>query len=351
MRSRTVLRRSDRSKGLSAGMAVLLALPGLMTCAPAHAGAFAFVTNQNSSDLSVLDLGARTEIRRVPVPGKPAGVAVTPSLGSFFTVSPDSKTLRRFSLATCTETASLQLPGGPTGIAVAAKVEQESGEQAPKSLIFVSDWYNARLHVVDAASFRLIRELETGSAPAGIAVAADQSWVASADRDANQVSFFSLPDLDPIGQVPVGERPYGLATAPDGRLHVANVGSNSVSVIDPGRLAVIAEVPVGERPYGVAFASGRAFVTDQYADTLSIYGLADLKPETVLDVGEYPEGIQATPTGDLIVSTNWFSNTVSLTDPKSLEVTGEIETGDGPRAFGQFIAEFPEGDTPCRASN
>lgn len=337
MRFRNALRRSDGHAHCGRGKAFLLALPVLLAPAPVHAGAFAFVTNQNSSDLSVLDLTERTEIRRVPVPGKPAGVAVSPALKSFFTVSPDSKTLRRFSLSTCTETASLQLPGGPTGIAVAPG----------HGLIFVSDWYNARLHVVEAQSFKLIRELETGSAPAGIAVAPDESWVASADRDSNQVSLYSLPGLDLLARIPVGERPFGLAAAPDGLLHVANVGSNSVSVVDPSKRAVIAEVTVGDRPYGVAFARGRAFVTDQYADTLSVYSLTDFSPEAVLDVGEYPEGIQATPDSSLIVSTNWFSNTVSLTDPVSLKVTGEIGTGDGPRAFGHFITDFPEGEAPC----
>ncbi|WP_394701411.1 YncE family protein [uncultured Roseibium sp.] len=38
------------------------------------------MTNQNSSDVSVLDLESRKEIRRVPVPGKPAGIAVSSPL-------------------------------------------------------------------------------------------------------------------------------------------------------------------------------------------------------------------------------------------------------------------------------
>ena len=60
-----------------------------------------------------------------------------------------------------------------------------------------------------------------------------------------------------------------------------------------------------------------------------------------LEVGEYPEGVAATPDGGLVVVTNWFSNTVTLVDPEALEVIGEIATGDGPRAFGAFIAPAP----------
>jgi len=306
---------------------------------PALAGSFAFVTNQNSSDLSILDLENRREISRIPVDGEPAGIAVSAPLNAFFTVSPESKTVRRFSLATCEIEAAAELPGGPTGIAVAPR----------PGLAFVSDWYNARVFVLDAGDLSRIGELETGGAPAGLAVAANGSWLASADRDSNQVSIFNLPDLTLRARIPVGERPFGIAVDPQGRIHAANVGTDDVTVIDPESTEIVATVPVGARPYGVAFARGRAFTTDQYADTVSVYRLTDFAPEGSIEVGEYPEGIDETPDGRLVVSTNWFSNTVSLIDPASLDVIGEIGTGDGPRAAGKFIYETAGGETPCRA--
>lgn len=313
----------------------LLTSPG---SGPALAGSFAFVTNQNSSDLSVLDLQNRREIRRIPVAGKPAGVAVSDRFKAFYTVSPDSKTVRRFSLSTCEVEASAELPGGPIGVAVASQA----------GLVFVSDWYNARIFVLDANTLKQIGELKTGSAPAGLVVADDGSWLASADRDGNQVSIFDLPKMTLRARVSVGERPFGIAVDPQGRIHAANVGTNDVSVIDPNTASVVATVPVGMRPYGIAFAGGRAFTTDQYADTISVYRLSDFKREGFLEVGEYPEGIDVTSDGKLIVSTNWFSNSVSLIDPTTAKVIGEVATGDGPRAFGKFIQEIPKGDVPCQ---
>ena len=63
---------------------------------------------------------------------------------------------------------------------------------------------------------------------------------------------------------------------------------------------------------------------------------------TVISVGEYPEGIDTTADGKFVVVANWASNTVSLIDTEKLEVTGEITTGDGPRAFGKFLASGPK---------
>lgn len=305
---------------------IVVALCATLAAPLAAAGDLALITNQNSSDLSVLDIDARIELRRIPVPGNPAGVAVAAD-GSTYTVSPETKTVRRIDPETGTVLAEAVLDGGPIGIAL----------DAGHNRVFVSDWYNARIWALSADTLTPLAELETGSAPAGLAVAG--GWLASADRDADQVSLFALDDLSLAARIGVGIRPFGLGFAPDGRLFVGNVGSNDVSVIDPDTAQVAATLPVGDRPYGVAFAAGRVFVTNQYADTVSVFDLATLAPLATIEVGEYPEGIDSVrDTGPVLVA-NWFSNTVSLIDPDKMEVVGEIATGDGPRAFGRFILQ------------
>ncbi len=289
------------------------------------AGDFAYVTNQNSEDLSILDLDAGTEVSRVPVPGKPAGVAVDGS-GNIFTVSPDTKVVRRLD-QDGTVLATAQLDGGPIGVVY------DRGHKR----VFVSDWYNARIWVLDAETLEQVQMLETGSAPAGLAVSDDGRWLASADRDSDQVSIFNLDTLGLHLRAPVGSRPFGLRFDPEGRLFVANVGTNDVTLIDPQSGEAIATVAVGERPYGVAFAQGRAFVTNQYADTVSVIDLDTRAVVETIDVGEYPEGIDTTTDGATLVVANWFSNTVSLIDASTMQVVAEIDTADGPRAFGTFI--------------
>lgn len=298
-----------------------------LVASPLAAGDFAFVTNQNSEDLSILDLDARTEVGRVSIPGNPAGVAVLDDT-HIYTVSPDSKEIRRID-ADGALLARVTLDGGPIGITLDPAHQR----------VFVSDWYNARIWVLDADTLQQTGVLETGSAPAGMDVSPDGTLLASADRDADQVSIFALSDLSLLHRLPVGTRPFGLHFAPDGRLFVGNVGSDDVTVLDATAGKALATVKVGARPYGVAFAQGRAFVTNQYADTVSVIDLETLAPIGLIDVGEYPEGIDVTGDNRTVVVANWFSNTVSLIDPTAMEVVGEIDTGDGPRAFGTFVLQ------------
>ena len=286
----------------------------------------AFVTNQNDDTLSFIDLNSGSEIKRLSIPGKPAGISVSQS-GAVYTVSPDSKTVRRLEAATGKLVAETKLDGGPIG------ATHDSG----RGRLFISDWYNARIWVLDDQTLELQVTLETGAAPAGLALSDDGRFIASADKDADQVSIFDAETLQLLKTAQVGTRPFGLRFAPDGRLFVGNVGTNDVTVLEPETGATLATISVGERPYGVAFAKGHAFVTNQYEGTVSVIKLATLEHKTKVVVGEYPEGIDDFQNGARIVVANWFDNTVTIIDAMTFYVLGEVETGDGPRAFGEFV--------------
>jgi YVTN family beta-propeller protein len=300
----------------------------LLLATAVTAADYAFVTNQNGNSLSVINLETRTEIARTDLPGAPAGVAVDATRGVFYTVSAGSKVVRKFDLTRAELQAEVTLDGGPIGIAVSL-----DGQRG-----FVSDWYNARIWMLHSEGLTAAGTLVTGSAPAGLVVARDGSWLASADRDANQISVCDLASSQLRHRIPTGLRPFGISLGPGGRLFTANVGSDSVTVADPVTGEVEATIPVGARPYAISFGAGAGFVTNQYADTVSVFDLKSLRVTATIDVGEYPEGIDATPDGKTLVVANWFSNTLSLIDAGTASVIAEIETGDGPRAFGRFIA-------------
>ena len=59
---------------------------------------------------------------------------------------------------------------------------------------------------------------------------------------------------DVTGVVEVGERPWGIAASPDGKMvFTANGQSNDVSFVDVPSRSVVATVKVGERPWGLVY--------------------------------------------------------------------------------------------------
>lgn len=290
---------------------------------PAAARDLAFITSQNGNAVSIVDLNSHEIIADSPVDGAPAPVAYDPRGGRAYVISADTGRL-----SVLDEEARIidrrELGEGAFGVAV-----------APDGGVFVTDWYRGRLLRLDGA-LQELWAVDTGAAPAGVAVSNDGLLVATADRDDNQVSLFDSRTGRLIRKIKTaGEHPFAV-TFHAGRIWTADVQSDTVSVIDPLKGQLVGQIETGSHPYGVAFAGGHGFITNQYASTLTVFDPDNLEVLKEIEVGDYPEGIAPLPDGSGVAVANWDSDTVVIVDAKTFEITTEIETPAGPRAFGQF---------------
>lgn len=294
----------------------------------------AFVTSQNSDTLTIVDLEDLRKIVTLEIGGKVAGVAVAPKGDLAYLTSPDGKFLTVIDADLRHIRKRIPLMGGPLGVAV-----HPSG-----SPVYVADWYEHRLFVVDPEEGVIRSILEVGKSPSGVAVTPDGKTILTADRDSNEVSVIDAGSLQRLQSIPVGERPFGVTIDAEGkRAYTANVASNDVSIIDLAAWKEIGRVKVGERPYAVALGRGKAFVTDQYAGTVSVFDTGTLAPLETIMVDAYPEGIEADREGRFVYVACWEDNTLVKIDAETLEVVGKLaEVGDGPRAFGAFLREMPK---------
>ena len=289
------------------------------------AGPVAYVTNQSDQTLSVVDIDSGAQVAVVAIPGAPAGVALAPD-GTVWVTSPEAGAVSAYDPVTGGLTKGA-LGGGPLGLA----------GNPVSGAVYAADWHGDRICVVVDGAVKA--EWPTGDSPSGVAVTPDGALVLTADRDSHQVSIFAA-DGTRRAVVPVGERPFGVSVDGEGRLaYTANVGSNDVSVIDIARAEVVATIPVGNRPYEVALAAGKGFVTNSYGDSVTVFDVSSHAVLAEIEVGEYPEGIDASRDGARVYVANWMSDTLSVLDTDSLKVLAEIDVGSGPRAFGQFLSE------------
>jgi YVTN family beta-propeller protein len=80
------------------------------------------------------------------------------------------------------------------------------------------------------------------------------------------------------------------------------------------------------------------FVTNQDDSTVSVVDTQSLKQIAVLNVGDKPEGISTHTDDQHVYVANWLDNNVSVIDANTLKVVNTIATGEGSRAFGEFIS-------------
>ncbi|MDA3786224.1 MAG: hypothetical protein PF568_04965, partial [Deltaproteobacteria bacterium] len=116
--------------------------------------------------------------------------------------------------------------------------------------------------------------------------------------------------------------------------YVANEKSNSITIFDKNKLQVVGVIATGEAPKDIALdrIRYRAYVPLGGEDALA---LIDVGGQAIIDkarlnIGDEPCESVLTPDGNLVVTTNFGSDTVTLTDPTSLMERARIPVGDGP---------------------
>src|SRR5439155_4576088 len=73
-----------------ASLCIACLCAAVLGCTPATA-AEAFITDQAGDEVSVLDLGSKDIVARIPVSGKPAGVAIAPDGHAAYVTSTEGK--------------------------------------------------------------------------------------------------------------------------------------------------------------------------------------------------------------------------------------------------------------------
>ena len=314
-----------------------------MAPAMANAAPFAYITNQGSHDVSVIDLASQKVVALVPVGRSPAGVVAASRIGRVFVSNPDSKTISVIDMRAQRVVATLAAGDGAVGI----------DATADGSHVYAADWYRNRLLVFDTRAADSstgqpgsghatpVASIEVGKAPAGVAASDRAGTVFVAERDDDSVALVDVHARQVRLRATVGSHPFALLfDAPRQRLYAINVQSDDVTVIDtrdPNRLDVIATVKVGKAPYGAALAADGAllYVTNQHDDSVSVIDAASLKLLRTLTGFGYPEGVAAH--ADRVYVVNWMDDNVSVLDARSGATLGLIATGKNSRGFGAFI--------------
>lgn len=172
-------------------------------------------------------------------------------------------------------------------------------------------------------------------------------WVVNTNGDS--VAQYSAATKELRAETKVGYRPYAMALSPDAKtLAVGNWGDSSVSLIDATSMKVTATVKVGEHPTDLIFAAdGRLFVANAGSNTVSVIkdGQEVEAIRTSLDpkdlVGSTPDALALTPDGKTLFVANAGNNDVAVVNVESnvSHVQGFIPTGWYPSA----LAVSPDG--------
>ena len=157
-------------------------------------------------------------------------------------------------------------------------------------------------------------------------------------------------------RIPVGKRPRGIRTSPDGTLvYVALSGSpiagpgvdpktlplperkhDGIGVIDVAQGKLVRTLPSGTDPeqFAVSLDGRRLFIANEDGGTLSVLDVAEGRIVAAIPVGVEPEGVDLSPDGRFVYVTSENDGTVTVVDARSLQAVAAIPVGPRPRSTG-----------------
>jgi len=271
-------------------------------------GALAFVANYGAQPagrtISVIDLAARKEIRRVDVSPltRPHGLAY--HAGKLYFTAEANQLVARYDPVT--DTVDARFP---------------TGQQTTHMVQFTPD---GRHMVTSNIGGNSVSIFDRG--------AAEGEWTNA-------------------GAVKVGAGPEGLDVSPDGKeLWSAHSRDGGVSIVDIASRTVVATLDIGTRRSNrLKFTrdGARVLVSDLDAGDLLVIDARARKVVTRVPIGRMVEGILLTPDGTKAYVAANGDDFVAIVDLKTLTVTGRIQAGAGPDGMA-WIAPRRQTGAPAR---
>jgi DNA-binding beta-propeller fold protein YncE len=292
-------------------LAALCLLPLLLATGPATAAGLAFIINSGGASISLVDMTAEKELRRIPVLREPHHLALSPDGRSLLV----GDTVGNEMLFLDPATASLQ-----KRVPVADPYQLAFSPNG--KFLVVNGLARNQVDVYDAASMQLLKRFPAATMPSHLDYAPDSSRVFVSLQGTDSLMAIELNRLAVPWTAKIGKTPAGVLWH-DGKVLVADMGTDYVAVVDPADGRVTGRIHTGKGAHNLFLSPDRKiiWVNNRVGGTTTSLDAATLTPIRSYTIPGGPDDIAFAPDGRLWI-TRRFAEKVAVLDPK----TGEFQT-------------------------
>jgi YVTN family beta-propeller protein len=276
----------DTATGIVARTITVGTAPTAVTASPDER--FVYVANSGSGNVTVIDTTTNTVKATVKVGSSPQDVAVNPAGTRLYVANAGSGTVSVINTSTNKVVATVKVGSGPTAVAV-----------NPNGRYVYVACSNGTLAVVDTGFFNMVtKTIQVGSSPKDLAVSPTTGKLFVANAGSNTVSVINMADHTVTSTIGVGSSPTSLALSPDGGVLYAADTTDTLTRIDTGTNTVLGSTPIDTAPEAGAHAVAvradgrRVYVTDTVERTVRVLAVNSAPVVGGVTVGEpNPDGV------------------------------------------------------------
>lgn len=192
----------------------------------------------------------------------------------------------------------------------------------------------------DSDSYQELARLKTGDGPHEVALTSDGKYaavVAYGNRTGGRsIDIFDVTKLKRLKRIELGKhtRPHGISYMADNRhLLVTTEGSANLIKVDSIAGKLVEAIPTfqqGSHMLALAEDKNRVYVANLGNETVSVIDLSAKKVVKQLTMAIEPEGLWLTPDGQELWVANRGSDNIYVFDTDTLDKKAEIQTGNVP---------------------
>ena len=294
----------------------------------------AFITNEFSDTVSVIDIASNIVIKTIPVGDGPFSIGVSPDGNYAYVGNRAGESISVISVSGLRVVDTIPLGATARGVAVSPD----------SSRIYVATSNPSNLKIIQASDNSVIGDFPILSNPQAITVHPSGQFVYISEAAfAGAVTVFNTSDNSIVSIPTSGQNPRGLAITPDGsRLYAAISFTRDVDIIDTNTNTVINTIqdvtprqslfcstisPDGETLYIANAPNG---------NELTVIRLSDNNVTSVPMNGD-TISVDVTPDSDFAYVTGSDANQVFVVNALQNIVVDNVPVGFSPASCGKFI--------------
>ena len=270
--------------------------------APASAGGIAFIVNSSGASISVIDMATRKEVRRIPTLREPHHVALSPD-GHSLLVGDTAGNQMMF----------LDPNTGAVQQRVPVSDPYQLGFSPDGKFLTVNGLARNQVDVYDTATMKLLKRFPVVATPSHLAYSPDSAMVFVTLQDSDKLAAFDLRTMTEVWTVPIGKTPAGVMWL-NGKLLVADMGTDHLVVADPATGKVVGEVPTGRGAHQLFLSPDKKvlWVNNRAGGTTVTLDAATLKPIRSYKVPGGPDDLDFAPDGKVWITRRWAESVAVL---------------------------------------
>jgi YVTN family beta-propeller protein len=268
------------------------AAPGGASAAPpvTASGPRLLVTNEDSGDVTVIDLAREEVTAKIAVGKRPRGIRV----------SPDGRL-----------------------VFVALSGSVKSGPNVDESTLPPPDRGADGIGVLDTAQWKLVRVLKSGQDPEHFDISRDGKTLFVSNEETGETSSVDVSSGEVTARIKVGEEPEGVTLRPDGKvIYVTSEGNNQIAAVDVESRKLVTTIETAPRPRSIVFTQDgkTAFVACETGGEVTVVDAVKHRRRVNIKIdapGARPMGTALSPDGKTVYVSNGRGTSVSLIDVAS----------------------------------